>query len=159
MALMTSLTLAADYSKLNNDDLAKLSGKVEAKDSVDYYVELYNRMENMTKKELREFKDASHEAFRKNTEKLSMKEFREKMEAIHQAIKDKLDSFTKKECKEDKTCHALEWAMSKAMKCDAKPHKDDKKPAKEDRRPVKKDERPAPKPVKGDRPTPPAPKA
>lgn len=66
VTIASSALFAADFSKSSNDDLLNLAGKIKAEEAKDYFAEIEKRVDEMTGKEAREFR----EKFRANEEKV-----------------------------------------------------------------------------------------
>lgn len=101
---LCGLLFGADFSKVSNDDLAKMSGKVAPNDFVEYFVELHKRFDNMTKAEFKEFHKKIHEFKEKNEESMTLKELREQKAAILEKVREKVKSISKEECKNTHIC-------------------------------------------------------
>lgn len=66
VTIASGALFAADFSKSSNDDLLNLAGKIKAEEAKDYFAEIEKRVNEMTGKEAREFR----EKFRANEEKV-----------------------------------------------------------------------------------------
>lgn len=77
---------SADFSKKTNDELINLSGIVDPKDILDYKKEIRNRMNNMTKKDAKEFRDRIREQEDKVYDDMKVKDLKLRKQAIHDAI-------------------------------------------------------------------------
>lgn len=66
VTIASGALFAADFSKSSNDDLLNLAGKIKAEEAKDYFAEIEKRVDEMTGKEAREFR----EKFRANEEKV-----------------------------------------------------------------------------------------
>lgn len=117
------LLFGHDFSKMSNEELINLSGKVEVKEVADYQIELYKRIKEMKKPDAKEFHKKLKEAMEKNTENMTLKEFKERMEAIKQAVGERIKSMSKEECKKSGLCHFYKHLDHKKEAC---PHHDDK---------------------------------
>ena len=76
-SILASGTLfAADFSKSSNADLLNLAGKVKAEEAKDYFAEIEKRVDEMTGKEAREFREKFHANEQKVFDNMKMKDIR-----------------------------------------------------------------------------------
>ncbi|MCE3040459.1 DUF1104 domain-containing protein [Helicobacter anatolicus] len=126
----------ADFSKVSNEDMAKMAGKVDAKDYADYFLELQKRFEKMAKDELKAFRKTIHEFKEKNQENMTLKELKEKRAEILKNVEEKVKSMSKEECKKTRLCDLYKHLRSEKHGClvkeEKKHHKKHKKETKQE---------------------------
>lgn len=99
-ALVTS-ALSADYSKLSNEELIKLSSsKIAPKDYPDYKIEVHKRMQEMKIKEARDFGDKLRESRNNVYDKMTRKEYQEYREATRLEMQKRLDTMSESQARE-----------------------------------------------------------
>ena len=82
---------AADFSKKSDKELISLSGVVKVEEFADYELEIAKRMKAKSEKEAQ---------YEKATENMSVKEYREYKKATHEAMKKRVENMSEKELKE-----------------------------------------------------------
>lgn len=85
--VLSGILFGADYSKSSNEDLINLSGKVEPKDISSYFKEIEKRVDEMSMKEAREFRDKLREQEMKVYDNMKVKDFKARQNAIREAMK------------------------------------------------------------------------
>lgn len=85
--VLSGVLFGADFSKSSNDDLIKLAGKVDPKDVPSYYAEIEKRVDDMTMKQAREFKDQIREQERQVYDNMKVKDFKARQRAIRDAMR------------------------------------------------------------------------
>nr|2XRH_A Chain A, Protein Hp0721 [Helicobacter pylori 26695] len=80
-------TMAKDFSKTSDEDLAKMAGVVAPQDIVDYTKELKKRMEKMPEDKRKAFHKQLHEYATKNTDKMTVADFEARQKAVKEALK------------------------------------------------------------------------
>ncbi|MDE6885569.1 MAG: DUF1104 domain-containing protein [Helicobacteraceae bacterium] len=91
---LSGILFAADYSKVSNDELIKMSGSVQPKDMLDYKIEVGKRVDEMTMKDANEFKNKIREQEKQVYDNMKVKDFKARQKAIMEAMKE--------QCKNDK---------------------------------------------------------
>ena len=124
--ILSGVVFGADFSKKTNDELVQLSGIVEPNDVLDYNKEIERRINEMTRKEAKEFRDKIREQEDKVYDNMKIKDLELRKKSIFDAMK--------KQCKDDpKSC--------------PKPHHDmGHKPGKPDGKDAHREQKPSPKP-------------
>ncbi len=84
--VFSGVIFGADFSKKTNDELIKLSGIVDPKDILDYRKEIENRIDNMTKKEAKEFRDRIREQEDRVYDDMKVKDLKLRKQEIRDAI-------------------------------------------------------------------------
>ncbi|RAX58666.1 hypothetical protein CCZ01_02475 [Helicobacter monodelphidis] len=97
--LCTGIVAAADFSKTSLADLQNMSGKVKPQDALDYRMELHKRMEEMTVKEAREFRQQLREKARANHDKMTKAELQKYREDVRTQMQTQLDSMLVKDAR------------------------------------------------------------
>lgn len=98
---LISGAFAADYSKVSNEELLKLSaGKIAPKDYPDYRMEIHKRVQEMKVKDARVFRDKLRESRQNMYDKMTHKEYLDYQDAIHLETQKRLDSMSEKEARE-----------------------------------------------------------
>lgn len=74
--LASGALFAADFSKSSNADLLNLAGKIQPSEAKDYFSEIEKRVDEMTGKEAREFREKFHANEQKVFDNMKMKDIR-----------------------------------------------------------------------------------
>ncbi len=106
-ALLFVALNAKDFSKISDENLAKMAGVVAPQDIVDYTKELKKRMEKMPEDKRKAFHKQLHEYAVKNTDSMTVADFEARQKAIKEALKkgnmeDMDDDFGLRSCKHGK---------------------------------------------------------
>ncbi len=96
----SAMLFAADFSKNSINELQNMAGKVAPKDVLDYRIEINKRIDAMTVKEAREFKEALHNAVHNNQSKMTAEELRKYRAEVKAETQKRLDAMTVKEARE-----------------------------------------------------------
>ncbi|TLD97763.1 DUF1104 domain-containing protein [Helicobacter jaachi] len=125
---------AADFSKKSDDDLVKLSGVVKVEEFVDYELEVAKRLKAKSEKDAQAFKEKLKTQFEKATENLTVKQLREYRKATREAMQKHIEKMSAKELKESglhargcKDCKKDKEGKDKEKSCQCGSHKDAKK--------------------------------
>ncbi|GAA9509459.1 sialic acid-binding protein [Helicobacter pylori] len=86
-ALLFVALNAKDFSKTNDEDLAKMAGIVAPQDIVDYTKELKMRMKKMPEDKRKAFHKQLHEYAVKNTDSMTVADFEARQKAVKEALK------------------------------------------------------------------------
>ncbi|MGX2983491.1 DUF1104 domain-containing protein [Helicobacter sp. 23-1045] len=76
VTIASGALFAADFSKSSNADLLNLAGKIKAEEAKDYFAEIEKRVDEMTGKEAREFREKFHANEQKVFDNMKMKDIR-----------------------------------------------------------------------------------
>lgn len=93
-----SVALSADYSKKSDKELINIAGSMEPKDVASYFQEVEKRVEEMTLKEAKEFKEKIRAQEQKVFDSMKVKDFKARKKAIHEEF-EKLCKDKKEGCK------------------------------------------------------------
>lgn len=113
-----SVALSADYSKKSDKELIGIAGSMEAKDVPSYFQEVQKRMEEMTLKEAREFKEKIKAQEQKVFDSMKVKDFKARKKAIREEF-EKLCKDKKESCK---TPHKFAPHTLSPKSCDKNKH-------------------------------------
>ncbi len=93
-ALSVSCAFAADYSKISNEGLIDLAGKVTPQDYPDYKMEIYKRVLDMKVKDAQVFYDNLCNARKKAYESMTFNQMRDYRDSVRLEIDRRLEDMT-----------------------------------------------------------------
>lgn len=119
-AVVASVSFGADFSKLSNEELANLAGKIEPKDALDFKLEIQKRSEGLSKEAAHEFRQSIRQKAELVYSEMKVKDFKARKEAMREAIKE--------QCQNDpKKCEGLKKHFKGDFKKPHGKHEKDKK--------------------------------
>ncbi|MGX3009957.1 DUF1104 domain-containing protein [Helicobacter sp. 23-1044] len=93
VTIASGALFATDFSKSSNDELLNLAGKIKAEEAKDYFAEIEKRVDEMTGKEAREFREKFHANEQKVFDNMKMKDIRTYKQSLAGARGGKLHGF------------------------------------------------------------------
>lgn len=100
VCVLSISAFGVDFSRISNEKLIEMSGRVEPKDYPDYKMEIFKRTQEMKVKDAKIFHEKLREQRRNAYDAMSLKERREYRNAIHFETQKRIDAMSVKEARE-----------------------------------------------------------